>query len=277
MQTEAQSLHMKGCAVNVLGPDFIMSARPHGCPIKPSAQRTSSATLDLPAGTGAAFSNASISESGIRSFERLPGTDDLLTRHARPLVHASRDALLWAASPDSHRLYRRRAAGVCGKKADRFIMFFVDLVLTIPSFPITMMLILALENKGAFFCCDADAVYAWGAVARELCKCRPYGGAEVSSSEGAEPVVHDYIASMTSLLADKSINAMRDAINHSTGLIPGGCHALLSYPPGHPFEHRADPDWRLFPSKGALSTLPHFPPALFQFSCYQFISVWMRR
>ena len=47
-------------------------------------------------------------------------------------------------------------------------MFFVDLVLTIPSFPITMMLTLAVENKGAFYVALLMSLFAWGVVAREV-------------------------------------------------------------------------------------------------------------
>lgn len=216
------------------------------------------------------------------SFNHLLGTDYLGRDILMQLIHGTKDVLLMGSITGVLTILIGftvgSLAGISNQKVDKVIMFFVDLVLTIPSFPITMLIILSSQNKSPVFVALLMSLFTWGVVAREV-------RAQILTMRQSEYIVIckvmglsklyimfcEMLPNMVSLIAIKFINAMRDAINTSMGLMLLGA---MPYSPTH---------WGIILNNALTQTGGFFNPrgyiyllapivclGLFQLSCYLF-------
>lgn len=164
------------------------------------------------------------------SLEHPLGTDNVGRDLLSQLVHGSRDVLVIGAVAASFTVLIGftigAIAGFAGGAVDAVLMAITNLFLTIPYFPVMIVLTAIIKNSSNLVLSLMVASFAWAGLARAIraqilsMKQRDYIVVlKVMDMGYAHIVFKEMLPNLTSFLAINFINAMQGAINASSGLI----------------------------------------------------------
>jgi len=171
-------------------------------------------------------------------------------------------------------------AGLLGGVVDSVLMFITNLILTVPLFPILMILTLLIEITNPVLFGLVLAVWNWGGLARAIrsqimaVKQRDYiEAARILGMPSHHIIIKELLPSITSFLATNSIFIMRGAITASMNLMVLGLVPFSSSHWGMMLQLAITSTGALFGSSAIIYFLvPVVGIALFGMGCLFFAS-----
>lgn len=117
-------------------------------------------------------------------------------------------------------------AGLCGGVVDSILMFITNIILTVPSMPIMMLLSTVMEADNPFSFGFVLSIWSWAGLARSIraqilsVKNRDYiEAARILGMSNRHIIVNEMMPSLTSYLTMNMIFSMRGAITASVSLM----------------------------------------------------------
>lgn len=117
-------------------------------------------------------------------------------------------------------------AGLLGGKVDTVLMFFTNLILTIPSFPVMMLLSMVIQISNPVTFGFVLSIWSWAGLARNIraqvlsVKKRDYiEAARILGMSNGHIIFREMLPSITSYMATNLIFTMRSAISASVNLM----------------------------------------------------------
>lgn len=171
-------------------------------------------------------------------------------------------------------------SGLLGGKVDSFLMFVTNLVLTVPSLPIMMLLSMVVEIKDPITFGFVLSIWSWAGLARNIrsqiltVKQRDYiEAARILGMSNWHIIVKELLPSITSYLATNLIFTMRAAISASVNLMFLGLVPFSSSHWGMMLQLALSTTGAMFGSSALIYFLvPVVGIALFGMGCFFFAS-----
>ncbi len=117
-------------------------------------------------------------------------------------------------------------AGLLGGKTDKILMLITNVVLTVPSFPVMMVLSMVIEVENPVLCGVVLSIWSWAGLARSIraqilsLKQRDFiEAARVMGMPTYHIIFREMLPNLTSFIAITMIGNVRIAINATVGLM----------------------------------------------------------